>query len=173
MLACSNIMAIRDIKIYPDPVLREQCAAVTEFGSDLQTLVSDMALTMYAASGIGLAASQIGVVQRVAVVDVSSKQNERLIIVNPEIVWSQGSVPSEEGCLSIPDFRETIQRKEQIVLQAQNETGKEFELKASGILAICIQHEVDHLNGVLFVDHLSRLKRDFFKKWHRKQLSEA
>jgi len=165
-------MGMREIKIYPDPVLRETCGKVTEFGSALKSLTTDMALTMYASSGIGLAALQVGLLERVAVVDDYAKQHERLIIINTESVWTQGAIPSEEGCLSIPEFREIIQRKEHIVLQAQDEKGKDFELQASGILAICIQHEVDHLNGVLFIDHLSRLKRDFFKKWHRKQALE-
>ena len=166
-------MPLRDIITYPDPRLREKCALVCEFNAALRSLINDMALTMYAAGGIGLAASQVAVLQQVAVVDVSSDQKERLTLVNPRIVWKDGDVPSEEGCLSIPDFRDTIKRSERIVLQAQDESGKEFELEASGILAICIQHEVDHLQGVLFIDHLSRLKREFFKKWHRKRSEEA
>ncbi len=162
-------MPLREILIYPDPLLREQCAQVTDFGKDLATLINDMSLTMYASSGIGLAASQIGILQRVIVVDVSEDQAQRLALVNPEIIAQEGAVSSEEGCLSIPEFRDTIKRSEKILVKAQDPNGKYLEFEADEILAICIQHEIDHLNGVLFVDHLSRLKREFFARWLKKQ----
>lgn len=162
-------MPLREIVTYPSPLLREKCADVSTFDDSLHRLVNDMSLTMYASSGIGLAACQIGVLQRVALVDVSEQQDQKLVLINPEIVTREGTVSSEEGCLSIPEYRDTIKRDEHIVVRAQNIEGEEFELSASGILSICIQHEVDHLNGILFVDHLSRLKRGFFTRWVRKQ----
>ncbi|MCO6431542.1 MAG: peptide deformylase [Deltaproteobacteria bacterium] len=160
------------IRIYPDPVLKQVAEKVTRFNDQLTSLANDMAETMYTARGIGLAANQVGVLQRIAIVDVGEEQNERIDLVNPEIVWKEGAVPSEEGCLSIPDYRETVRRNKEIVVQAQDTSGKEFELKAEGLLAICIQHEIDHLNGILFIDHLSRLKRELFKRWLKKRASE-
>jgi peptide deformylase len=128
-----------------------------------------MFLTMYAHGGIGLAASQIGILERVAVVDISPDQSQKLVLINPEITERLGSVSSEEGCLSIPEYRDTIKRSERIQVSAQDIEGNPQLISADGMLAICIQHEVDHLNGTLFVDHLSRLKREFFKRWLKKQ----
>ena len=165
-------MAVLPIKIYPDPILRDPGAVVSDFNLDLRKFLDSMADTMYHAEGIGLAAPQVGVSRRVAVVDVSQESQERIDLVNPKIISKSGSVPSEEGCLSIPKYRETVKRSEKIVVQAQDGAGKEFELQAEGLLAICLQHEIDHLDGVLFIDHLSRLKRELFKRWLKKQQSE-
>lgn len=164
-------MALLDIRIFPDPILRVRCESYSEFDGALQQLLDDMADTMYHAEGIGLAAPQVGVVHRVAVIDVSKSRDERINLVNPKIVWSAGVTPSEEGCLSIPGYRDSIKRAQEIVLEAQNECGKEFELRASGLLSVCIQHELDHLDGVLFVDRLSRVKRELFRRWIKKQAS--
>lgn len=157
------------IRIYPDPVLREKATAVSTFTPELGELLDNMAETMYHGDGIGLAGPQVAALQRVIVVDVSPDRSDLIEFVNPEITSSEGTTSSEEGCLSIPGFRETVKRKERIEVKALTREGKEFTLEADGIKAICIQHEIDHLNGVLFVDHLSRLKRELFKRWHRKQ----
>lgn len=162
-------MALREIVIYPDPRLREVAQPVTTFDANLHTLLSDMAETMYVSKGIGLAAPQVGVLQRVAVVDVSAEETHLIELINPEIVSATGETPSEEGCLSIPDYRDVISRSKSVVVKAQNRKGEPFELQASGLLAICLQHEIDHLNGVLFIDKLSRLKKEMFKKWLKKQ----
>lgn len=163
-------MSVLDIRIYPDPVLKQQAAPVTEFDSKLERLLRDMADTMYDADGIGLAAPQVGILQQIAVIDVSEKRDQVLHFINPVITERSGETPSEEGCLSIPEYRDTISRNTNITVQAVDPSGTAFELKADGLLAICLQHEIDHLNGVLFVDHLSRLKREFFKRWLKKQL---
>ncbi|MGA1191507.1 MAG: peptide deformylase [Bdellovibrionota bacterium] len=157
-------MAQREICIYPDDVLRQKTIPVTEFSRPLHTLLDDMRETMYAAHGVGLAAPQIGELVRVTVIDVSDSGNEPLEFINPVITAREGNVPSEEGCLSIPDFRETITRSERITVDAVDRNGAPFQVQAEGLLAICLQHELDHLEGILFIDHLSRLKRDVFKK---------
>lgn len=162
-------MALRPLVLYPDPLLKERSVEVTEFDEGLFTLLDEMAETMYSSRGIGLAAPQIGVLRRVAVVDVSPDGDELIELVNPVIVAESGKVPSEEGCLSIPDYRDTIERKAAIKVHAVDRNSRAFELEADDLLAICIQHEIDHLDGVLFVDRLSRLKREFFKRWFRKR----
>ena len=161
------------IRVFPDEVLREIAQEVVKFDDDLGLLLDNMAETMYSAHGIGLAANQVGVLQRVVVVDVSESRQDRLELINPRILDAKGKTSSEEGCLSIPDYRDTINRNETITVQAQNRKGEQIDLTAEGLLAICIQHEVDHLNGVLFVDHLSRLKRELFKRWLKKRAIEA
>ncbi|NBW40394.1 peptide deformylase [bacterium] len=163
-------MAKREIRIYPDDVLRQETIHVTEFAKGLHTLLDDMKETMYSAHGIGLAAPQIGELLRVTVIDVSEDGDDPLEFINPIITTKDGTVPSEEGCLSIPDFRETITRAECVTVDAQNRHGESFQVEADGLLAICLQHEIDHLDGVLFIDHLSRLKREIFKKKWGKRL---
>jgi peptide deformylase len=166
-------MATLQIKIYPDPILKQVAVEENSFDAKLHKLLDDMKDTMYAEDGIGLAAPQIGVSRRIAVIDVSPDRNEPLELVNPEILTQEGKTSSEEGCLSIPDFRESITRFTNITVSAQDRHGKTFEIAADGILAICMQHEIDHLDGVLFVDHLSRLKRELFRRWHKKHLQES
>ena len=161
-------MAILDIVLYPDEVLREECAPVTKVTDEIRALLDDMAETMYDAPGIGLAAPQVGRTERVMVVDVGDDsetgQKAKLYkIVNPEIVGKRGSVLSREGCLSIPEVRESVTRAEFIQLKALDENGKPFSLDVGGMLAIALQHEIDHLNGVLFIDYLSALKRKLVK----------
>lgn len=157
-------MAQREICIYPDDVLRQKTIPVTDFSGTLHRLLDDMSETMYAAHGVGLAAPQIGELTRVTVIDVSDSGNELVEFINPVITAREGTVPSEEGCLSIPDFRETITRSERVTVDAVDRNGSPFQVNAEGLLAICLQHEIDHLEGILFIDHLSRLKRDMFKK---------
>ncbi len=165
-------MTTLPIKIFPDPILRETTAEVTSFDKQLSTFVDSMIETMYDSRGIGLAAPQVGMSKRICVVDVSEEGNNPLRFINPIIVSKSGSTPSEEGCLSIPGYRETIKRSKEILVNAFDLEGKPFELAADGLLAICLQHEIDHLNGILFIDHLSRLKRQMFKKWLSKQDEE-
>ncbi|MBX7137602.1 MAG: peptide deformylase [Oligoflexia bacterium] len=162
-------MPKREILIYPDPRLKQRSLAVDKFDSALHQLLDDMTETMYAANGVGLAAPQVGVLERVTVVDVSEKGDQPREFINPKIVSASGSDSGEEGCLSIPGYRDLVRRNTSIVVTAQDRTGKEFEVAAEGLLAICLQHEIDHLDGVLFVDRLSRLKRELFRRWLRKQ----
>ncbi len=157
------------IRTYPDEILRAPCAEVTTFDSKLRSIVDQMALTMRIERGIGLAAPQVGISKLIAVVDVSEEGDALLALVNPKIISKAGKVPSEEGCLSIPGYRDTISRAKEIVVQFQDLEGKQLEIKADALMSICIQHEIDHLHGVLFVDHLSRLKRELFKRWLRKE----
>lgn len=162
-------MAVKKLVLYPDPRLKTRCADVTVFDAELHTLLDDMAETMIAAVGVGLAAPQIGLTKRIAVVDVSEEQNERIELINPVIVERTGTVSSEEGCLSIPGYRDTIPRSATVLVKAQNRVGDWFEIGGEGLLAMCLQHEIDHLDGVLFVDRLSRIKREVFRRWVKKQ----
>jgi len=157
-------MAIRQILHHPDPRLRTCATAVTEFDDELRVLVDDMLETMYAAPGIGLAATQIDVHRRVVVIDVSSSKDAPHHFINPEIVDADGEEEMEEGCLSVPDIFETVRRPERVRVRAQDCNGETFELAADGLLAVCIQHEIDHLDGKLFVDYLSQLKQSRIRK---------
>ena len=157
-------MAQLPILEYPDPRLRIRANPVTEFDDELRRLAADLLETMYAAPGIGLAATQVDVHKRILVVDVSEERNEPFCLVNPEIVRAEGQVSYEEGCLSVPDVFESVDRAERITVSAFDEHGEPIEIEAEGLLAICIQHEIDHLDGKLFVDYLSVLKRNRLKK---------
>ncbi|MCH8542292.1 MAG: peptide deformylase [Alcanivorax sp.] len=167
-------MAVLDILEFPDPRLRTVAKPVEVVDDGLRKLIDDMIETMYAASGIGLAASQVNVHQRLLVLDVSEEHNAPMVFVNPEITpLTDQTQPYDEGCLSVPGFYETVERPERIRVKAQDRDGKPFEMECEGLLAICLQHEMDHLNGKLFVDHISRLKRTRIKKkmekLHRQQ----
>lgn len=155
---------------YPNPVLRKKATPVTDFNDGLKKLVADMAETMYEAPGIGLAAPQIGVSKQVLVIDTSEEKNELLVLVNPQIVQGEGSQIDEEGCLSVVDLSAKVKRFEKITVKAQNLEGKEIEFEAQEWFARVIQHEIDHLNGILFIDHLSSLKRALYNKKRKKQL---
>lgn len=159
-------MAVRPVRIYGDPVLRQKAQEITAFDEELRELVADMFDTMGAYSGVGLAANQVGVLKRVFVVDVpiDDETRARHAIVNPEIDQRKGSEDGEEGCLSIPGIAEDVGRSFSIRVRGLNEQGEPIEITAEDYLARAIQHEVDHLNGVLFVDRLSPLKRQFLKK---------
>ena len=170
-------MALREICTYPDPVLRNKTARVERIDSALDRLIEDMVETMHAAPGVGLAANQVGVPLQLAVIDLSSRENEEqrhplLVIINPELIAMEGSVLEEEGCLSIPDYAEKVRRAARVKVRAQDRTGKQFELEAEGLMAKALQHEIDHLNGLLFVDRLSSLKKHLFKRRFRKTLTE-
>ncbi|MFT4671720.1 MAG: peptide deformylase [Pseudohongiellaceae bacterium] len=153
-------MAILEILEFPDPRLRKIATPVTVFDSKLEDLIKDMVETMYDAIGIGLAATQIDVHKRILVIDVSESKDSPLVFINPsfEVIEEELS-DYDEGCLSVPGFYETVSRPQRVLIKAQDQTGKSFELDAQGILAVCIQHETDHLDGKLFVDYLSPLKR--------------
>ena len=149
---------------FPDQRLRKKAAPVAEVNSDIRKLVDDMFETMYEARGVGLAATQVNVQQRVIVMDTSEEKDAPLCFINPEIVAKDGVEESEEGCLSVPGFFEKVKRAERITVKALNRDGETFELEADDLLAVCIQHEIDHLEGKLFVDYLSSLKRNRIKK---------
>ncbi len=165
-------MTKRDILIIPDPVLRQECAPIEKVDDSVRTLADDMLETMYAAPGIGLAASQIGILQRMFVLDVAKEDapKEPMVFINPKIVWSSEETSVyQEGCLSIPEYYEDVERPAEVKIQFLNREGAEQELNAGGLLATCIQHELDHLNGKLFIDYLSKLKRDRVMKKFAKQ----
>ena len=166
-------MARLPILEYPDPRLRNRAEPVTKFDTELKTLVADMFETMYAAPGIGLAATQVDVHKRLLVCDVGVESKQPLCLINPEIIRAEGKTNAEEGCLSVPEFYDFIDRAAVIRVRALDLDGKAFELDADGMLAVCIQHEMDHLEGKLFVDYLSELKRERLKKKAAKKAKRA
>lgn len=157
-------MALLNILQFPDPRLRTKAKPVEVFDDKLKTLVKDMFETMYEAPGIGLAATQVDVHKRLLVMDVSEDKDKPQVFINPQLVMSEGEEEMDEGCLSVPGYYETVSRAEKIRVRAQDENGDEFELDADGLEAVCIQHEMDHLEGKLFVDYISSLKRDRIRK---------
>ena len=165
-------MALLDILEFPDPRLRTKAKPVTQVDDSIRKLADDMLETMYAAPGIGLAATQVNVHQRIVVIDVSEDKNQPLVLINPEFEVIEGEQQYDEGCLSVPGFYETVTRAEKIRLKALDRNGQPFELEADGLLSVCIQHELDHLDGMLFVDHISRLKRDRIRKKLEKEHKE-
>jgi peptide deformylase len=170
-------MALREILKYPDPVLRNKTSRVEHIDSTIDRLINDMVETMHAAPGVGLAANQVGVPLQLAVIDLSARENEDqrhplLVIINPEVLSMEGSVVEEEGCLSIPDYAEKVKRAARVKVRALDRTGRQFELEAEGLMAKALQHEIDHLNGVLFVDRLSPLKKSIFKRRIKKAMAE-
>ncbi|MCG8432831.1 MAG: peptide deformylase [Gammaproteobacteria bacterium] len=162
-------MALLNILHYPDPRLRNRAKPVEAVDDSIRMLIDDMLETMYAAPGIGLAAIQVNVAKRVIVVDVSEDRSAPVALVNPEIIEHSGSEKMEEGCLSVPGFFEEVERADKIKVRALDRDGKPFELETDGLLAVCIQHEIDHLDGKLFVDYLSDLKRSRIRKKLEKQ----
>ena len=144
---------------YPDPRLKKVAAPVTAFGPEVERLVADMAETMYAAPGIGLAATQVDVHRRVIVIDISENHDELRVFINPEILAAEGEAECEEGCLSVPGYFDKVTRAARVKVRAQDAKGRSFTVEAEGMLAVCIQHEMDHLVGKVFVDYLSPLKR--------------
>ena len=157
-------MAVRTILEFPDPRLRTRAEPVTRFDVALGTLIEDMLETMYAAPGIGLAATQVDVHKRLIVIDISTEHNDPLVLINPEILEREGAASTEEGCLSVPGIFDEVKRAAKIRLRAQDRNGETFERDYEDILAVCIQHEMDHLEGRLFVDYLSDLKRERIRK---------
>jgi peptide deformylase len=166
----STKLKIHAIVKYPDPVLATPAAKVTVFDAALRQLTEEMFETMYEAQGIGLAAPQINISRRITVIDVSFKKNpeEKLVLINPEIIDRTGKIVEEEGCLSLPDIRDKVSRAEWIRVRAQDVNGKTFEIEGTELLGRCMQHEIDHLDGILFIDRISRLKRDLVLRRIRK-----
>ncbi len=165
-------MALLKIRHYPDPVLKKVATPVTEFNESLRQLAHDMTETMYAAPGIGLAAPQIGISKRLTVIDCSSRDEEAqlLVLINPEIIDREGESCEEEGCLSVPEYYAKVNRSESVKVRFQDLDEQTHVITAGGLAAIACQHEIDHLDGILFIDHLSPLKRSIFrKKWKKIQ----
>jgi peptide deformylase len=163
-------MAVLEIQKFPAPILKKKADSVSVFDEDLQKLIDDMIETMYAAPGVGLAAPQVGVSQRLAVIDISSKDDKYplIVLINPCIVRADGEIEFEEGCLSIPEYTAKIRRSERLIVRAHERDGREVEIDAGGLLAIALQHEIDHLDGILLIDRISPIKREFFKKRFKK-----
>ena len=166
-------MAILTILEYPDQRLHTVAEPVNEITDATRKLISDMADTMYAAPGIGLAATQVNVHQRVIVIDISEMHDQLQVLINPEIIVAEGQLEGEEGCLSVPGVYDKVRRAERITVRALNEHGVSFTLETEGLLAVCVQHEIDHINGKVFVQHLSQLKQVRLKKKISKHLREA
>jgi peptide deformylase len=167
-------VAVLPILEYPDPRLRKVARPVTVFDARLRQLVADMAETMYAAPGIGLAATQVDVHERVIVIDVSETKDQLRVFVNPEIVWaSEETALCEEGCLSVPGIYDEVRRPARVKVRAQDVEGKPFELDCDGLLAVCVQHEMDHLLGKVFVEYLSPLKQERIKTKLKKRKKRA
>ena len=163
---------ILNILEYPDERLRTIAKPVVSVDETIKQQVRDMFETMYDAPGVGLAATQVNFHQRIIVIDISVQRNEPICLINPEIIEKSGEIESEEGCLSVPDYYENVTRANDIKVQALNQHGETFELEASEMLSVCIQHEIDHLNGILFVDHLSKLKQKRLKKKTEKKVKK-
>jgi peptide deformylase len=166
-------MALLNIIHYPDPRLYTIAKPVTEVTDNIRTLVRDMAETMYAAPGIGLAATQVDAHVQVIVMDISEAKNELRVFINPRITESDGMQEYEEGCLSVPGIYENVSRPEKITVEALDQQGNPFKIKADGLLAVCIQHEMDHLKGKVFVQYLSKLKQSRIKNKMKKRLRET
>jgi len=170
-----SVAKIHEVVKWPEPVLAKRADPVTEFDDALKTLVDEMFESMYEAQGIGLAAPQIAISKRITVIDVSFKKNpkDKLVLINPEILDAKGRQVEEEGCLSLPDIREKVQRAEVVKVRAQDATGKWFEVEGTELLARALQHEIDHLDGILFIDRISRLKRELVLRKIRKLIKNG
>jgi peptide deformylase len=171
-------MAIQEIRKYPDPVLRKKTSRVAQIDDSIHRLIEDMVETMHAAPGVGLAANQVGVPLQIAVIDLSTREERTdnhplLVVINPEILFMEGAVVEEEGCLSIPEYAENVRRAARVKVRAQDRAGKSFEIEAEGLLAKALQHEIDHLNGLLYIDRLSPLKKGFFKRRYKSKRTLA
>jgi peptide deformylase len=157
------IMAILDVLTFPDPLLHRTAEVVKIIDNKVKKLVDDMAETMYEAPGIGLAATQVGELKRIMVIDISEEKNQLRVFINPEIIKKEGTAINEEGCLSVPGFYDKVERAETVMVTALDREGQRFTINASGLLAVCIQHEIDHLDGHVFVEYLSPLKANRIK----------
>ena len=164
-------MAVLEIVKYPHPILKRRSENVSEIDGELERLIEDMKETMYTAGGVGLAACQVGVPRRVIVLDVSpiDPQHSFFAMINPEIISEEGEIDHEEGCLSVPDCLEKVKRKERVCVKGLSPQGTETEIKVDGILAIALQHEIDHTNGILILDRVSRLKREIYRNKLKKE----
>ena len=162
-------MAVMPILYYPDPRLHKTAARVECIDDEIRQLINNMTETMYAAPGVGLAATQVDVHLRVIVIDISESRSQLRVFVNPEMISASGVADREEGCLSVPEVYEKVRRAERITVRAQDADGQPYTLEAEGLLAVCIQHEMDHLEGKVFVEKLSRLKQSRLRAWLKKQ----
>ncbi len=164
-------MAVLEILKYPHPLLKKRCKKVEEVNEGVRDLIQNMVETMYEANGIGLAACQVGVPLKVIVLDVSpiNPQQSLFAMVNPEIIFEEGEIDHEEGCLSVPDCIQKVKRKERILVKGLSPEGKEIEVKGEGILSFALQHEIDHLNGILILDQMSGLKREIYRRKLKKE----
>ena len=164
-------MAVLEILKYPHPLLKKRCKEVERVDAEVRKLIQNMTETMYAVNGIGLAACQVGVPRRIIVLDVSPLDSEQSLfaMINPEVILEEGEIDYEEGCLSVPDCLEKIKRREKIRIRGTSPEGKEMEVEGEGIVAIALQHEIDHINGVLILDRVSRLKREIYRNKLRKE----
>jgi peptide deformylase len=166
-------MALLNVLCYPDPRLHKVAKSVERVDARIKKIVADMAETMYDAPGVGLAATQVDIHERIVVIDVSDDQNDLMVFINPEIVWSSPEKKFwREGCLSVPEFYDEVERPAQVRVRALDLDGKEFELEADGLLAVCLQHELDHLQGKVFVEYLSALKRGRISHKMKKRAKE-
>jgi peptide deformylase len=163
------VMALMEVLHFPDPRLRKKAVPVAAVDEALRKLAADMLETMYAENGVGLAATQVNVQRRIVVIDLSAERNQPLVLVNPEILRQAGSEQSQEGCLSVPGYFDTVERSTELRYRYQTLDGEMIEAEADGLMAICLQHEIDHLNGKLFIDYLSSLKRERIRKKIEKQ----
>ncbi len=170
----NECMSLLEIKKYPEKILKEKAAAIENIDARTQHLIDDMVETMHAAYGIGLAANQVGILSKLCVIDLSLKEEKAplIVLINPVIAERDGMVESEEGCLSVPGYLSSIKRAEKVFVKAVNREGKDIELEAEGLLARALQHEIDHLEGLLFIDRMSPIKREFFKRRYKKSLEE-
>lgn len=169
-------MTLLKILTYPDPFLRQPTKPVTDIDDEIQTIIEDMAETMYQAPGVGLAAIQAGIDKSIIVYDPEADDQKRKfqVLINPEIVFSEGSMISEnEGCLSVPDFRADVKRSERVYAEGLDRHGKSVKIEAEGLLSVILQHEIDHLKGILFIDRISALKRQLYKKKRIKALKNG
>ena len=167
-------MAVMEIKKYPERILKEKAAPVENIDAGLHLLIDDMIETMHYAGGIGLAANQVGITKKLCVLDLARKEDKMplIVLVNPVITEKEGSVDAEEGCLSIPGYMTSIKRAEKVLVKGINREGKDIELEAEGLMARVLQHEIDHLEGFLFIDRMSPIRREFFKRRYKKLLKE-
>jgi len=177
MLGClqeTYIMAILEIQTYPESVLKEKALPVTKITEDIQRLIDDMAATMYNAPGIGLAANQVGALQRVIIFDITPKNEGRKlnVLINPEIIAAEGTQVYQEACLSVLDYAADVRRKARVLATGLDRNGKEVRIEAEDLLAVVLQHEIDHLDGILFIDRISRLKRNLYKRQLQKKLKK-
>jgi peptide deformylase len=168
-------MAILEIKKYPEKVLKEKAAPVENIDSVLVQLMDDMVETMHCARGIGLAANQVGVTKKLCVLDLGLREDKvpLIVLLNPIIAEKEGAVDADEGCLSIPGYLTSIRRAEKVLVKGVNREGKDIEIEAEGLLARALQHEIDHLEGLLFIDRMSPIRREFFKRRYKKLLRES
>lgn len=169
----NSYMALLNVLCYPDPRLHQVAKPVAQVDARIKKIVADMADTMYAAPGVGLAATQVDIHERIIIIDISDEQNDLKVFINPEIIWSSPETKSwREGCLSVPDFYDEVERPSQVRVKALDVNGKQFELDADGLLAVCLQHELDHLQGKVFVAYLSILKRTRISQKLKKRAKE-